>query len=394
MRRIIRISKIEMGDEEREGILDVLNSGWISESSPKIREFEKSWAKYIGTKQSILTNSGTSALIAGLQALKIKYDIPNGKKVITTPVTYIATSNAIVLSNLEPVYCDVDREKFLIQPEGIEKLLEKNPEEYCGILPVHLMGYACDMDAINSIAKKHGLFVFEDAAQAHGTKYNGKIVGSLGDISDFSFYIAHNIQVGELGAVNSNDPELIRLIRKIKANGRLCDCTICTRSQGTCPKMNEDYDPRFKHDIIGYNFKTTAFQAALALAQFGKIDEIIKKRSNNVKYLNENLKHHSGLQFPIYDENVSYLAYPIITENRMHIRQELEKQGIETRTLFECIPTQQPAYSKYAKSYKGKLPNAEYIGTNGFYIGCHQYLEKEDLEYVVETFDNILGGKQ
>ena len=392
--RKIKPGEIVIGEEERKAINEVLDSGWISEG-PKVRQFERTWAKFIGTKHSILVNSGTSALIAGLEALRIKYDIPAGKKVITTPVTYIATSNAIVKAGLEPAYCDVDRNKFLIQPEGIEELLSKNPEEYCGILPVHLMGYACDMDRINAIAKKHGLFVFEDAAQAHGTRYKDKVLGSLGDISDFSFYIAHNIQVGELGAVNTNDPELIRLVRKIKANGRLCDCTVCTRSKGTCPKMDEDYDPRFKHDIIGYNFKTTEFQAALALAQFRKIDEIIKKRNEHVKYLNERLQGYEQLQLPVYDENVSYLAYPLITKDRMRIRHELEKEGIETRTLFECIPTQQPAYSRtYARQYKGKLPNAEYAGTNGFYIGCHQYLNEEDLEYIASTFAKVLGAKK
>ena len=391
--RKIKPGEIVIGEEERKAILEVLDSGWISEG-PKVREFERRWAKFIGTKHSILVNSGTSALIAGLDALKIKYNIPEGKKVITTPVTYIATSNAIVKTGLEPVYCDVDRQKFTIQTEGIEALLEKNPDEYCGILPVHLMGYACDMDKINEIARKYQLFVFEDAAQAHGTKYKGKMLGSLGEISDFSFYIAHNIQVGELGAVNTNDPELIRLVRKIKANGRLCDCTQCTRSKGTCPKRDEDYDPRFTHDIIGYNFKTTEFQAALALAQMGRIDDIIKKRNEHVKYLNDNLQKYSELQLPVYDPDVSYLAYPLIAYDRMRIRHDLEKEGIETRTLFGCIPTQQPAYSKYAMQYKGKLPNAEHIGTNGFYIGCHQYLEEEDLEYIVQTFAKIFGDKK
>lgn len=389
MQRRVKPGEIRIGEEERKAINEVLDSGWVSEG-PKVRQFEHEWAKFVGTKHSILTNSGTSALIAGLNALKIKHKIPEGKKVITTPTTYIATSNAIVLSGLEPVYCDIDKEKFLINPEGIEAQIEKNPDEFCGILPVHLMGYACDMDKINRIAKKYNLFVFEDAAQAHGTKYKGKITGSMGEISDFSFYIAHNIQVGELGAVNTNDPYLLTLARKLKANGRLCECHVCIRGSNTCPHKDTDIDPRFTHDLIGYNFKTTEFQAALALAQLKKIEEIIKKRSYNVKYLNENLQKHNELQLPVYDRDTSYLAYPILVNDRHKVAKKLEERGIETRSLFGCIPTQQPAFYKYANLYKGKLPNAELVAKKGLYIGCHQYLTQEDLDYVVNMFSEVL----
>jgi perosamine synthetase len=403
----ISVGEFRIKRAERNAIIKVLDSGRISEGET-VRKFEQEWAKYIGTKFSVALNSGTSALIAGLTALKhIRKDpIRENTKIITTPISYIATSNAIVLSGFEPIYVDVDKDAFCITPDNIRAHLEKvdNPEEYSLILPVHLMGFPCDMDEINKIAKEYGLCVFEDSAQAHGTLYKEKKVGSLSLLSDFSFYIAHNIQVGEMGIVTTNDYEIIRLIKKIKTNGRMCDCPICTRNTTGCPIMRtnqNDFDPRFTHDIIGYNFKTMELQAALGLTQLKRIDWIIERRRENVKYLNEGLeKFSSVIQLPKYDENVSYMAYPIVIKNpketaRKKIRMELEKRGVETRPLFGCIPTQQPAYSYLKHKYKGLLPVAEFVGSNGFYIGCHQYLTMEDLDYVIKAFgavnDEFLG---
>ena len=199
----------------------------------------------------------------------------------------------------------------------------------------------------------------------------------------------------------TNDSEINRLVRKIKAQGRACDCLICTRSRGYCPQLEayqgkDDFDPRFTHDLIGYNFKAMEFQAALALTQIKKADEIIAKRQRNVRYLNTQLKEYQEiLQLPLYSEEMSYLAYPLVINkpeviNRKELRKNLEGAGIETRPLFGCIPTQQPAYGHLKEEYEGKLPQADYIGKNGFYIGCHQYLEEEDLEYIVEVFQDIL----
>jgi len=410
MLRRIHVGDFKLGEDEKKAITEVVESGRISEGT-KVRDFEREWAKFVGTGYAICVNSGTSALIAGLTALRyyahqsqeLKIRNENPKKIITTPITYIATSNAIVLSGYEPVYVDVDIETFCITPDSIRSYLEKveDPTTYFAIVPVHLMGFPCDMDEINKIAKSYGLYVIEDAAQAHGTIYKGKRTGSLSILSIFSFYIAHNIQAGEMGAVNTNEKEIWRLVGKLKANGRLCDCYICKRSEGKCPKMlsymgDDDFDPRFTHDMVGYNFKTMEFQAALALAQLQRVEWIIQKRRENVRYLNEGLDGFSDiLQLPKYDNNISYLAYPVIIKNpskisRKKLRHELEKNGIETRPLFGCIPTQQPAYAHLYKTYKGKLPNAEYIGSNGFYIGCHQYLNDDDLAYVIKIFKDIL----
>lgn len=394
----VGIGSITIGDEEKRAINDVLDSGRLSEHK-KVREFEVQWGKFIGTKHCIATSSGTSALLLGLHVLlndarfsKIK----KGSKVITSPLTYAATSNSIVLSGLEPVYVDIDPATFTLNLEQIENLLKNNKEDYCMILPVHLMGYVNDMDGINQLADKYDLVVFEDAAQAHGSKYKGKVAGSLSLLAEFSFYIAHNIQVGEMGALVTGDPTVRKLAKKLKANGRICDCNVCTRSQGKCPYKNADFDPRFTHEYIGYNFKTAEFQAALALCQLNKVDWITQQRKYNVKYLNENLREFSELlQLPVYSEDVSYLAYPLVIKkpdelSRKKIVGALESRGIEVRPIFGCIPTQQPAYNYLKSEYENKLPNADYIGENGFYIGCHQYLTEDDLKYIVRVFNEVL----
>jgi len=402
--RNIQVGDLVIGKEEKKIINDVLDSGRISEWK-KVKQFEEDFAQYIGTKYAIALNSGTSALIAGLLSLKNhkKLNIKPDTKIITTPVTYIATSNAIVLSGFKPEYVDVDLETFVITPENIKVHLEQieNPSDFSVILPVHLMGFPCDMKEINKIAKKYGLVTFEDSAQAHGTVNNGKKTGSQSLLSDYSFYIAHNIQAGELGAITTDDYEIIRLIRKIKANGRFCDCPTCTRTTTGCPKMKsykgkDDFDPRFTHDIISYNFKTMEFNAAIGIVQLKKADWISKKRNENVKYLNENLENLSDiLQLPPFSKDISYFAYPLVVKDtekisRRKLRTELEKKGIETRPLFGSIPTQQPAYSYLKNEYEGKLPNADYLGLNGFYIGCHQYLTQKELDYIIKTFRQIL----
>jgi CDP-6-deoxy-D-xylo-4-hexulose-3-dehydrase len=402
--RQIPLGDFKIGEEEKRAINEVLDNGRISEGM-KVREFEKLFAEYIGTKHAIAVNSGTSALMAGMSAMiyNESMDVNPGTNVLTTPITYIATSNALITTGFNPVYVDVSPETFGMTPENIKEHLEgmDNIEQYSFILPVHLMGYPCDMDEINKIARNYDLQVFEDSAQAHGTVYKGKKAGSLSLLSAFSFYIAHNIQAGEMGAITSDDYEIIRLVRKIKANGRLCDCPVCKRSEGKCPRLatNEDendFDPRFTHDLIGYNFKTMEFQAALGITQLKRADWIAKRRNENVKYLNDGLEKFTDLlKLPKFDKNVSYLAYPIVIKNpdklsRKKLRIELEKKGIETRPLYECIPTQQPAFGYLKENYKGKLPNAEYLGKNAFYVGCHQYLGQDDLDYTIKIFKEIL----
>jgi CDP-6-deoxy-D-xylo-4-hexulose-3-dehydrase len=395
---LIQVGDFRIGKEERAIINEVLDSNRLSEGR-FVRQFENEWAKFVGTKYSVAFNSGSSALIAGLTALKYTRGYKMGSKVVTSPLTYIATVNSIVHSGFEPVFVDIDRRTFGITPESIESVPGLKGDDYVGIVPVHLMGYPCDMDGINRIAAANNLFVFEDSAQAHGSIYHGKDdgkrTGSLSDLSAFSFYVAHNIQVGEMGALNTDDLEIAKMARKIKANGRVCDCFTCNRTT-LCAKIDEPYDPRFTHEVLGYNFKTTEISGALGIVQLKQFADNKDIRQRNVKYLNDHLEVFSNvLQLPVHSEDISYLAYPIVVNDPnvspARLRNALEKEGIETRPLFGSIPTQQPAYRHLRSQYEGKLPNADFVGSNGFYIGCHQYLRpKPDLDRIVDAFWKVL----
>ena len=397
----VRVGEFRIDMPIKEAIRRVIESGRISEST-ETRKFEQVFASYIGMKFGVAVNSGTSALIVGLLAIRKKIELKLNKKIkaITSPVTYIATANAITLTDFEPVFVDINPETFSIDPECVKEACEKDKKGEIRLeVPVHLMGYVCDMDALTKIANQYGHFLFEDSSQAHGSLFNGKRAGSMSDVSSFSFYIAHNIQAGELGILLTNDLSIAKFARKIKANGRLCDCFICTRPQGKCPKFGKgkmQKDPRFLHDEIGYNFKTMEFPTAIASTQIARADLIASKRRQNVRILNDLLQKRSGLlKLPIYSEEVSYLGYPIIILdprrlNRERLQLALESNGVETRPLFGCIPLHQPAYEHLKKRYKGKLPNAEYIGANGLYVGCHQYLTEDDLHFMAKAFDKSI----
>jgi len=393
----IRVGEFRVDQPIREAVLRVLESGRVSEGR-ETRAFESSFAKFVGTKHAVAVNSGTSALIAGFLALsesKAKKPI----RALTSPLTYIATANAIALTGMEPVFADVDPETLCLDQDAVEEAVEN--DRACSIkflVPVHLMGYVCDMNRMNALASKHDLVVFEDSSHAHGSLYDGKRAGSMSDASSFSFYIAHNIQAGELGAVLTNDGNVARRVRTIKANGRVCDCLVCTRPQGKCPKFGkgQEWDPRFLHAEIGYNFKTMEFPAAIASAQISRAEDIAAKRRKNVRTLNDLLKNHADLlKQPRYSDDVSYLGYPLVITNpkklnRSRLQTSLETNGVETRPLFGCIPIHQPSFAHLKKRYKGKLPNAEYLGANGFYIGCHQYLSEDDLHFVADAFKKSL----
>ncbi len=384
--------------------MSVIESGHITEGDWSYR-FENEFAEYIGTAGGVITNSGSSSLLLGLAALILDCRFPKialGKKVITSPVTYAATSNAIVLAGMQPVYADIDPSTFKLLPESVEEAIGRHgSDDVALILPVHLMGYPNDMDKLLDIAERYDLQVFEDSAQSHGTLYKGEKVGTFGICSAYSFYVAHNIQAGEMGAVLTSDSRLEGLMRSLKSNGRRCTCRRCVRNKTGCVMMkpgdDEFHDPRFMHDHIGYNFKTTDFCAALGCAMLGKAEQIRKRRLDNVKKLNELLADFSDdLQLPLFSVDYSYLGYPVVIRKeskvvRGNFLKKLDREGVENRPLFGCIPLHQQAYSHLREQYLGRLPNAEYVGTHGFYIGCHQFLEDEDLEFVAKAFGRILG---
>lgn len=394
----VKVGDIRINERQRSAVGEILKSGRLSEG-PYVREFETRFSDFCGTKYAIATSSGSAAITCLLAVLVRLGMVKPGQEVLTSPLTYIATASSVLAAGLEPIFADVDLKKFWIRPDDARQVLSTHRD--CRVLfPVHLMGYPAPMRALQEVADDHSLIMLEDASQAHGSRYLGRRVGSIGLAGTFSFYIAHNIQAGEMGIVTTNSEIIDRFVRKLKAQGRRCACRICTRGEGTCPELRKQdgLDPRFTHDLIGFNFKTTEIPAAIALDQLDHIEEIIEKRQDNVRFLNAALIPYENdlrLPFPANDR-ISYLAYPIVVKSgsrftRTEICNALEARGIETRPLFGCIPTQQPAFAHLKHYYEEKLPNAEYLGLNGFYIGCHQYLTRPDLVQVASAFESIFG---
>lgn len=366
----ISIGDLQLSQAAKDNLDSVIRSNRVTEHK-MVRRFEDAWAEYIGVSHCVAMSSGWGALVVALSAARILLDLEPKAAVLTTPLTYIATISAILCAGLYPAFTDVDPETFCMVGKFYPSLA----------LPVDLMGYA---------AKIPPGPVIEDAAEAHGTiDAHGRKCGSRGWAGCFSFYVAHNIQAGEMGCITTNDREFAALCRSLKAQGRACTCRVCTRST-YCPHTDET-DPRFTHERWGYNFKSNEFAAAIALAQVAEADEIKERRLDNVDILNSLLVGmcRYGLRLPYFDERVSYMGYPLVLDDwhdREKVCRELEKQGIETRPLFGAVH-RQPAW-KYPV---GRYPIAERLGRQGFYIGCHQYLSRGDLNYMAEVIRGVLA---
>ncbi len=387
----IPIGDFPIGPEEREAINRVLSSGRISEHR-EVRAFEQEYAAWLGVKHCIATSSGTAALMVGLKALQYCGMI-SSTNVLIPALTFIATANAVKLTGMEPIFGDISPTTFGLQPIS---LLECHADL---IMPVHLFGYAADMTSI--VIRASGItgcpIVVEDACEAHGTVHRGRKIGTFGLWSAFSFYIAHSIQAGELGCLCTDNDDIAAIARSIKVHGRACDCKICTRNESFCPHLeNEHGDPRFTFNYIGYNFKPMEFQAALARVQLRHAEENFAKRRENFAIFASLIGIMRGHINPIYriKEQVP-MAFPIVLQKegiRDKVIVELERRGVEARPLFGCIPTQQPAYAEYKERYLGTLPIAEYYGANGFYVGCHQYLDEEDIERMSQVVIEVVKG--
>ena len=283
----VPIAKPIIGDEEIENVVEVLKSGMIAQG-PKVEEFEERFAEWVGADYAVAVNSGTAALHVAL----LSCGIGEGDEVITSPFTFIASGNSILYTGARPVFADIDLKTYTLDPNSIENLISENTK---AILPVQLYGQSANMDKINEIAERYGLIVIEDAAQAHGATCNGHKVGSLGDMSCFSFYPTKNMTTSEGGIITTNDEDLADNAKVFRAHGSSI---------------------RYHHDEIGYNFRMTDISAAIGLAQLDKIDGFNDKRIENAAYLNEGLKNVDGVVTPYcaYGSKHVYHQYTIRVE--------------------------------------------------------------------------------
>ena len=354
----VPIAKPLIGDEEINNVVEVLKSGIIAQG-PKVEEFEQKFADWVGAEYGIAVNSGTSALHTAL----FSCDIGEGDEVITTPFTFIATGNSILYNKAKPVFVDIDLKTYCLNPELIEDKITENTK---AILPVHLYGQSANMDKINDIAEKYGLIVIEDAAQAHGATCKGNKVGSMGDMSCFSFYPTKNMTTSEGGMITTDDEELAEKARSFRAHGS---------------------SVRYHHDTIGYNFRMTDVSAAIGLAQLEKINEFNEKRILNASYLNEGLSDVEGVITPYcaYDSKHVYHQYTIRVDkaNRDEWVEIIKECGVGCGIHYPIPLYNQAVYKKL--EIEGNCPNANLVAESVISLPVHPSLTKEDLDLVIEA---------
>lgn len=391
----IGVGYASVTDIEKKYVMDALDNERLSQGK-YVARFEKEFAQAHGQTYGVMCNSGTSALHLALETLREVDGWDENTEVLVPAITFIATSNACLHTGLKVTFVDVEPDTYNMNPNEIEKHITPNTK--C-IIPVHTFGMPCNMNAIMEIAGKHRLRVIEDCAEAHFAKVDGKPVGSFGDITAFSTYVAHTITTGIGGVVCTSDSRFMEILRSLVAHGRACTCERCIASDGktVCPKrMQTELDRRFSFVRIGYSYRVGEIEGALGLAQLERRDEIMGKRHDNAEYLIKGLEKYEDLiQLPRHPENIehTYMMFPIVIREDTGIVtkemvQHLEKCNIETRPMLPLL--NQPVYKEIFGDIEKDYPAAEYIDHNGFYIGCHHGLTKEQLDYQIETIGNYL----
>jgi perosamine synthetase len=356
---MIPISKPYIGEAEKAAVLEVLDSGMLAQG-PRTAKFEERFAQVCGVKHAIATANGTSALHLALLA----NEIGPGDEVITTPFTFIASANSILFTGAKPVFVDVDAETFNINPALIEQAITPRTK---AILPVHLYGYVCDMDALQAIADKHGLKIVEDACQAVGATYKGRVAGSFGT-GAFSLYATKNVMSGEGGMITTNDDAVAEQCRMIRNHGM---------------------KRRYYHDMLGYNFRMTDLHAAIGLAQMDRLAGFTEKRRANAAYLNA---HVESVITPKVKDGYSHVwhQYTVRVDggrDRDAAAKQLNDAGIGTG-IFYPVPAHQQGYMHEIVG-DVRLPVAEQLAQEVMSLPVHPQLTSEDL-YIIVTEVNKL----
>lgn len=352
-----------LSGNEKKYVNECLDSTWISSKGKFIKEFEDGFAKFIDVKHAASVSNGTVAIHLALVALGIGH----GDEVIVPTLTYIASVNAIAYTGAKPVFVDSLLDSWQIDPMQVEQKITPATK---AIMAVHLYGQACDMDALQAICKKHNLFLIEDCAEAIGTKYKGKHVGTFGDISTFSFFGNKTITTGEGGMVVTNDETLHERSTHFKGQG--------------LAKFRE-----YWHDVIGYNYRMTNICAAIGLAQLEQIDVFLNKKKQIAQWYQENLADAPyTFHLEMKDTYHSYWMCSILVEKpeeRDLVRESLKIKGIETRPLFYPVHTM-PMYSNSFERFKV----AENLGWRGINLPSYPALEKKDVVFICDALKSAL----
>ncbi len=363
---MIPVYKPSLNGNEKKYVNDCIDTSWISSKGKYNDLFSEQFSEYIGAKYGTTVSNGTLALHLALLAL----GIGAGDEVIVPSFTYIASANAVKYTGADVVFADSREDSWQLDPDDIEHRITDRTK---AIMPVHLYGHPCDMDAIINIAKKYRLFVIEDCAEAIGTEYKGKKVGSFGDIAAFSFFGNKTITCGEGGMVITNDKTLYERAVHLKGQGLAAH-------------------REYWHDIIGYNYRMTNIAAAIGLAQLEQIDGFIERKIQiaelyKKKLFNIPVRVHES----IGDVKHTYWMVSIVCErieDRDSLRLYLKDKGVETRPTFYPVHTM-PMYSeKYQK-----LEVAEKLGWSGINLPSYPGLLDEEVEYICDSILEFYKNK-
>ena len=363
-----------LNGNEKNYLIECIDSGWISSEGPFVKEFEEKFAAKMGRKYGIAVSNGSVALDTSIIALGIK----PGDEIIMPAFTIICCASAITRVGAIPVLVDSDWETWNMNVSQIEAKITPRTK---AIMVVHIYGLPVDMDEIIFLAKKYNLKIIEDAAEQHGQHYEGKPVGSFGNISCFSFYPNKTITTGEGGMIATDDLQLAKKCRSLR--------NLCFKPE-----------KRFVHDELGYNYRMTNIQAALGLAQLERMDEFVAKKREIGKKYTRLLNGLKGIQLPLernnHAENI-YWVYAIVLDKEVPFDAEtamkkLEQFKIGTRPFFWPIH-EQPVFQKMGLFKDEKYPVSENIARRGFYLPSGVALKLSDIDIVCDALKNILKLK-
>lgn len=371
-------------------------------------QFEKRFAKTVARRRALLVNSGSSANLLALSALTSPElgdrALQPGDEVITVAAGFPTTVNPIVQNRLVPVFVDISVPGYNIDATQLEAARSRRTR---AVMLAHTLGNPFDLEAVTTFARRHGLWLIEDCCDALGSTWRGKPVGSFGDLATFSFYPAHQITTGEGGAVVADDPKLARIAASFRDWGRDCWCE--PGCDNTCGKrfghrlgtLPAGYDHKYIYTHIGYNLKATEMQAAIGVAQLGKLQAFTEARKRNFKRLRgalQSLDDRFILPEATPGSDPAWFGFPLAVRpgapfSRDQITARLESAGIQTRPLFAGNLIRQPAYAKIEKRVVGYPANTDFAMNNVFWIGLYPGLGERELGYVIDTLRLVAGAR-
>lgn len=373
---MIPYGKQTIDQDDIQAVVDVLKSDFLT-TGPKIAEFEQTVADYVGAKYAVAISNGTSALHAACFAA----GIGPGDEVITTPLTFAASANCVLYCGGTPVFADVDPKTYNIDPEDIRRKITDRTK---AIIAVHLAGQPCDMDAIHSIAHEYGLIVIEDGAHALGSVYKGKKVGSLSDMTTFSFHPVKPITTGEGGMIVTDNEEFYKKMALFRSHGITRDDSMMTRNDG--PWFYQQFD-------LGYNYRITDIQCALGCSQMKKLDRFLARRKEIVARYNEAFADCDNIITPyqLSDTESGWHLYIVQVKNcdRRQVFEAMREKGIGVNVHY--IPVYMHPYYREHGYENVHCANAEEIYSHIISLPLYPGLTSEQQDYVIDTLKSLCG---